>query len=130
MRFSLFSNLLGTALLFFSFQATSSNLKIVTTSDYARTAVCVNGRGLIVSNPNGTEELGGACPEWEHARAAAVVNIERPDLLTIGIILILTGFLGQYLSVPNAKTIEQLRAELKTERRLAKAQAKHPPTQH
>ncbi|MDQ2947815.1 MAG: hypothetical protein M3Y27_18090 [Acidobacteriota bacterium] len=100
-KLALAMNLSGTILLFFSFQATSSNVKIVTTEDGARTALCVEGRGLIVSEPGGGFGFGTSkCPEWERARPAAVVNIEKPFLVTIGFILIAVGFFVQYLSAP------------------------------
>lgn len=47
MRFALLLNLLGTVLLFLSFQATSSNLKIVRTAD-GRTALCIDQQALLV----------------------------------------------------------------------------------
>lgn len=53
------------------------------------------------------------CPDWEHARPAAVVNIEMPSMVTLGFIFITTGFLLQFLAVPGPKTIAQMRQELK-----------------
>jgi hypothetical protein len=64
------------------------------------------------------------CPDWEHARPAAVVNIEIPWLVTVGFILLAIGFLLQFLSVPSPKTIAQMRRDLKqavTEEKIAKA---------
>ena len=122
-KFALALNLAGTALIWLSFQATSSNLKIVTTADH-RTALCANGRALIIDDPahKGTGFGIARCPEWENARPAAVVNVERPFLVTVGFILLLLGFLIQYLSVPNSETVEQLRQELKLLRKLRKRQ--------
>ena len=59
-------------------------------------------------------------PEWEHARPAAVVNVERPFFITIGFLLLILGFFIQYLAVPDLMTIERLRAELKAIRKLTK----------
>lgn len=113
-RIALFCNLLGTVVLFLSFQATSSDLKLVTTSN-GSVALCVNKQEILQSVP-GTSgfAFGGECPEWEHAKAAAVVTIERPFLITIGFVLVSLGFLLQYLSLPTAKTIAQIRSDLKT----------------
>ena len=116
-------NLAGAVLLWLSFQATSSNLKIVTTIDH-RTALCSGGRALIVDDPihHGTSFGLSRCPEWENARPAAVVNVELPFLVTLGFILLLLGFLVQYFSIPDPGTVEQLRQELKLQRKLRKKQ--------
>jgi hypothetical protein len=119
-RFALLCNLFGTVLLFLSFQATSSNFKLITTSD-GRSALCVNNRGLVVSHPNGGFAIGSStCPEWERARAVAVVNVERPIFVTIGFAFASFGFLLQFLSIPSAKTIAQIRADLKAAKLKAK----------
>ena len=113
MRVALFLNLLGTVMLFLSFQATSSNLKLVTTKD-GRTALCVENHALAVSLPNGGIALGMAvCPDWENARPAAVVNVEHPAFVSWGFAFTTLGFLIQFLSFPSPKTTAQLRKELK-----------------
>jgi len=53
------------------------------------------------------------CPEWEHSRPAAVVNFEHSWFVTIGLIALVLGFVVQFLSVPSAKSITQIRADLK-----------------
>jgi hypothetical protein len=59
---------------------------------------------------NGKTRFGmGYCPNWERARPAAVVNVERPFLVTLGFLLLAFGFLVQYLAVPNSDTISTLR---------------------
>lgn len=117
-------NLVGAVLLWLSFQATSSNLRIVTTADH-RTALCAGGRALIVDDPihGGTGYGIARCPEWENARPAAVVNVELPFLVTLGFILLLLGFIVQYFSIPGPETVEQLRRELKLLRKLHKKQS-------
>jgi len=113
MRIALFFNLFGWVFLYLSFQATSSNFKLVTTP-YGWSALCVNNMALLATGPYGGIGLGlSKCPDWEHARPAAVVNVENPFLETLGFILVIAGFLLQFLSVPSAKTIAQMRQELK-----------------
>lgn len=128
-------NLVGTVLLFYSFQATSSNLKIVTAPDTSvpgqtgeQTALCAYGNTLFTaSNANkGYWEIGmRPCPNWEKARATAVVNIEHPTFEGLGFVLLLAGFLLQYLSVPQPQTIADVRKQLrllKEQDRLARRQ--------
>lgn len=117
-KFALVLNLVGTILLFFSFQATSSNVKIVTTMDTHDTALCIEGRVLVEATGRGGYVIGGSkCPDWQNARPAAVVNIERPFMVTIGFLLLTAGFFFQYLSVPDPATIEQLRQDIRAIRR-------------
>lgn len=112
-RIALVMNLIGWVCLFLSFQATSSNFKLVTAPD-GRSALCVNGSALLVSLPNGGTGIGyKECPDWEHARPAAVVNIEMPSLVTAGFFFITAGFLLQFLAIPSTRTIAQMRQELK-----------------
>ncbi|MFY9939530.1 MAG: hypothetical protein WAK33_21790 [Silvibacterium sp.] len=122
MQFALSLNLLGTVALFYAFQATSSNFKLVTVKDRSvlggtqeQSAICIYGRALIVQNEGGSWSFGGGspCPDWQHAKAAAVVNIEHPTFEGLGFALLLTGFLLQYLAVPQPKTIAQMREDLK-----------------
>jgi len=99
-RIALFSNLLGAVLLFLSFQATSSNIRMLTTSD-GRTAMCVQNRGTLITFPDGKIVIGESkCPDWEHSRPAAVVSIEHPLFVTIGFVLTALGFLLQFLAIP------------------------------
>jgi len=112
MRFALVLNLIGTGLLFFSFQATSSNVRIVTTAD-GTTAMCVDQFALFVKRGNGLGIGAAGCPDQPDSRAVAVVNIEHPILVTLGFLILVSGFLFQFLSIPSTKTIAQLRKELK-----------------
>jgi len=111
-------NLAGTAILFFSFQATSSDIKLVTApSKISPTekqyAICADGRALIISSGDGVAIGMHNCPNWENARPAAVVNIEHPTFVGIGFGMILLGFLLQYFAVPQPETVAHLRRQLK-----------------
>jgi hypothetical protein len=121
-QFALILNLVGTALLFYSFQATSSDFRLVTAvsksvltkEDIKQYALCVNDYALIVSDSKSGIIMGHrGCPDWEHAKPAAVVNIEHPTFEGLGFLILLAGFLLQYLAVPQPKTIAQIREELK-----------------
>lgn len=46
-----------------------------------QSALCVYGHAMMSANKSGGWSIGGGpCPDWEHAKAAAVVNIEHPYL--------------------------------------------------
>lgn len=118
-RIALLLNLAGTALLFLSFQATSSDFRLVTaTSDHfpdqKRYALCVAKTALMVADGTGSVGLGfGMCPHWEDARPAAVVNVEHPSFVTLGFLASVTGFLLQFLTVPRRKTLAEINEELR-----------------
>jgi hypothetical protein len=118
---ALFLNLLGAILLFYSFQATSSDFKLITTSsksvlpDSKQYALCVNDYALIVSDGKNGISLGHpGCPDWEDARPAAVVSIEHPWFEKAGFSLLILGFLLQCFPVPQAETVAHLRKQLKS----------------
>ncbi len=132
----MFFNLLGTVALFYSFQATSSNFRLVTVNDTSpgslgeQSALCVYGHSMMTAGARGGWTIGGGpCPDWEHSRAAAVVNIEHPWLEGVGFLLLMGGFLLQLLSVPSPRTIVQLREEMKVirkEEKLKKERLRSP----
>jgi hypothetical protein len=68
---------------------------------------------MIMSDPRGGTGIGTVCPTWADARPAAVVNVEIPFLVFLGWVCMTAGFLLQLISVPSAKTISEIRAELK-----------------
>ncbi len=121
MQIALVLNLLGTVALFYSFQATSSNIRLVTVrlnsllgGQSEESAFCVYGQSMLMGKSNGGWTIGGGpCPDWEHSKAAAVVNIEHPFLEGSGFTLLIAGFMLQYFSIPQPKTIAQMREELK-----------------
>jgi len=125
MRLALILNLVGTVTLFLSFQATSSNFRLITTKD-GKSALCVDQRAMLIALPGGGWTIGSQqCPDWENARPAAVVNIEKPGFVTLGFILTTLGFLLQFLSFPSPKSAAQMRIELKAaERAERKAEKK------
>jgi hypothetical protein len=108
-------------MLFYSFQATSSDFHLVTAKthsvligDITHYALCVNNYTLLETDSKNGIMIGTpGCPSWADSRPAAVVNIEHPAFEGLGFILLLLGFLIQYLAVPQPKTVAALRMELK-----------------
>ena len=129
MRLALILNLAGTVILFLSFQATSSNFRLITTKD-GKSALCVDQRAMMIATPDRGWLIGAQqCPDWENARPAAVVNVEHPSFITLGFILTTFGFLLQFLSFPSPKSAAQMRSELKAaERAERKAEKKNKPS--
>jgi hypothetical protein len=113
-------NLAGTLLLFYSFQATSSSFRLVkrqpsglfsVNSEYS---ICVEDYTLMSTDARGGVVIGHrGCPTSQDDRRAAVVNTEHPTFITIGFFLIFFGFMILFFSVPEPKTIAQLRYEIK-----------------
>jgi hypothetical protein len=103
MRFALFCNLLGAFLLFLSFQATSSSIKLISSAD-GQTVFCINGRAALALTQGGFG-IGGPCPDWKNARPIALVAIEYPKMVTAGFVLTLLGFLLQWFSFPSEEKL-------------------------
>ena len=122
MRLALLFNLLGTGLLYLSFQATSSTVKIVSTAD-GKSAMCMGHFAVFVASARGTE-IGTGCPDWENGKSIALVTVERPALIYLGFGVLTLGFLLQFLSVPSSRTLAQMRADVKAEEKRQKL-AKH-----
>jgi hypothetical protein len=57
---------------------------------------------------------------WEHARYAALVNIEILSLVTLGFIFIASAFLLQFFSGPATKIIAQKLRELRKAQMMGK----------
>lgn len=115
MRVALLCNLLGTVLLFLSFQATSSNVTLVKTSD-GSTYFCIGQRAIFIALASGGIGFISTCPTPQEAvgRPISVVNVEHPLFVTVGFAFTSLGFLLQVLALPSPRTIAQIRAELKT----------------
>jgi hypothetical protein len=123
-RIALVLNFFGAALLFYSFQATSSDFRLVSSNlgtsalggEMHSYALCVNDYALLASDARTGIAVGHhGCPNWVNARPAAVVNVEHPAFEGLGFILLLLGFLIQFLSVPHPATIVELRQAIKME---------------
>jgi hypothetical protein len=100
MRFALFCNLLGTLLIFLSFQAVSSDVKLL--SSNGRTALCAYGEAVVVSN-NSNVAVAGHCPDWPQSRATPLLTVEHPRTAILGFSLMLLGFFLQWFALPIAR---------------------------
>jgi hypothetical protein len=115
---ALATNLAGTLLLFYSFQASSSSFRLITRTvdvqSHKSYEICVNDYMLLSTDTKGNMFLGHpGCPAAQDDRPAAVVNIEHPLFVTLGFALIVIGFIIQYFAVPEPASIAQLRKEIR-----------------
>jgi hypothetical protein len=120
-RIALSLNVLGALLLFLSFQATSSSFRLIKRPipsavfqkpEYSY-EICVEDFTLLSTYKQGVAFGHEGCPAATDDRPAAVVNTEHPVFVTIGFLLILFGFIVQYFSVPEGRSISDLREEIK-----------------
>lgn len=105
-----FLNLLGSFLVFLSFQATSTNLLVIANKDQSF-AFCIGDRAIFGLIPGGRGTyIGTACPTGTDAKPAAVVNTDSPGLAKFGWILIAFGFFLQMFSIekPQLVTVPQI----------------------
>lgn len=114
-RTAMLFNLGGALLLLFSYQATSSDVKISKYPD-GTTVFCVGDKLLMTSLDTGEVALGGksGCQDRNNALAhpISVVNVDKPYFVTVGLIATSIGFFLQFLS-SFPKTTPQLREELR-----------------
>jgi hypothetical protein len=120
MRVALVCNLLGAILLFLSFQATSSNFRLVTDKS-GNSALCVRDRVLVQAGVNGGMRIGiKGCPSFDNAKPVAVVTIELPWFAYCGFALTLIGFTLQYFALPGPTSLAAMREELRIAKKMAK----------
>jgi hypothetical protein len=102
-------NLLGALLVFLSFQATSTNLLLITSADQQLAAFCVGGRAAFLMRGPAVG-LGVTCPTGPNIKPTAIVNTDSPFLEYIGWGLLGLGFFTQLFSLekPNL-TADDLR---------------------
>jgi len=77
-------------------------------------SICVEDFTLLSTDARGGVMIGHrGCPTALDDRRAAVVNTEHPLFVTIGFLMTILGFLIQFFSVPESKSVAELRAEIK-----------------
>jgi len=93
-------NVAGALALFYAFQATSSDIKLLSQTDGTRYLCFGNTSLMIKPNANGGLSMGPReCPDLAKARPAALVNIEKPWLITVGLLLTVLGFAIQFFVI-------------------------------
>jgi hypothetical protein len=109
--------LLGSILVFYAFQATSTGFLVYTHGKYGESAMCVGDppKSMIAMGAQG--ELIMAVRGFDHScsqgRHFAVVNTESPRLAGLGWILMLVGFVLQILSIEKPISAKDERKRLK-----------------
>jgi len=80
---------------------------------YMEYAICIKDFTMLQTTGHSVGIGHMGCPTSEDDRPAAVVNTEHPRFITLGFLMILTGFIIQYFAVPEPKSIAELRKEIK-----------------
>ena len=108
------SVLVGTIVLFFAFQTTSSDFRFVTAKNGVR-SLCVDNRTMLMALPNGGWSVGSnRCYEWDTGDPAAIVKVENPKGVWLGFGLVVLGSFMQLLtSFGSNRTEAELRNELR-----------------
>jgi hypothetical protein len=113
-------NVLGSLLVFLSFQATSTRLLLVTSNDKSdkTAAFCIGDRAFFgISKDGSGTMMGYACPQSENMKPTVVANSDAPWMGKFGWFLLLLGFFGQVYSIePSTLTNEQLRVLRKAQK--------------
>ncbi|EKS28706.1 hypothetical protein [Afipia felis] len=103
------ANLMGAICLLLSLQAMPSDFRFVTETnaslmpgDDAATshayAVCIRDRTMAAVDSRGTVFIGvRKCPDGDDAISATIVTARYPGLLYLGLVLLILGFLSQFL---------------------------------
>jgi hypothetical protein len=98
-------NLLGSLLVFASFQATSTKLLLVT-GNGKEIAFCIGDRAVFGLSPDGRGMMMGyRCPTGDTAKPAAVVNTDAPWMAISGWMILAAGFGLQFFSIEKPKEI-------------------------
>ena len=106
--FALILNLVGTGLLYASFQAKASDFRFITAPDTDTSgasaigntayAICVKSYTVVVTDASGTMGMGlNRCPEWATGQPAAIVIFDHPLLGDTGLVCFVLGFAIQAL---------------------------------
>jgi uncharacterized membrane protein len=122
-RLSAMLTLLGSILIFYAFQATSTGFLVYTHGKHGESAMCIGDppRSLIAMGPSGEllMAMRGYDQSCSQGRHFAVIDTESPRLACFGWILMLVGFILQMLSIEKPMSAKEDQKRLKKLRRLA-----------
>ena|ERR1700730_18187628 len=92
-------NLIGAALIFWSFQAASTKLLLVT-GQGKDVAFCIGDRAMFGLTKDGQGlAMGYACPSGDTMKPTVVANTDKPWMATVGWGMLVLGFVFQLASV-------------------------------
>jgi hypothetical protein len=96
--------LLGSFLVFLSFQGASTNLMLVTEKGTKNVAFCIGDRAVLGLTDDGRgTAMGYGCPKGLDAKPTAVVNTDSPGLAKAGWMILALGFFLQIFSIEKPK---------------------------
>jgi hypothetical protein len=112
----------GSFLVFYAFQATSTGFLVYTHGAHGEAAMCVGDppHSMLAIGPNGEFLMGmrGFDRSCSQGKNFAVVNTDSPHLARFGWILLILGFILQVVSIPRPVPTEAERRRLKKLRKL------------
>lgn len=114
--------IVGSFLVFYAFQATSTGFLVYTHGRYGEAAMCVGDppQSMIAMGANGELAIGmrGLDNSCSQGKNFAVVNTDSPRLVRFGWVLVLLGFILQIVSIERPIPIRIERGHLKKLRKL------------
>jgi len=110
---SAFLNLLGSLLLFYSLQFSSSEF-LLETLDNGHQALCVNGNAMFEWRAGGVA-LGraDACKNATGAKPTALINTDHPAFVGWGLGMLFLGFLLQIFSIEKPVDLQAIAVKVK-----------------
>ncbi len=113
---------LGSFLVFYAFQATSTGFLVYTHGAHGEAAMCVGNppHSMLAIGPNGEFLMGmrGIDHSCSQGKNFAVVNTDSPHLARLGLILVILGFILQIVAMERPIPTEAERRRLKKLRKL------------
>ena len=109
-QFALALNGIGALLLALAFQATSTDVMLVTDKAKSTAAFCIGNRAMFVVEGHGVG-FGTTCPESNTMKPTAVVNSDHPILFPLGFWLTVFGTAGQIFFMDKPPLSRQVRRQ-------------------
>jgi hypothetical protein len=117
------ATLLGSLLILYAFQASSTDFVVYTNGRYGESAMCIGDppHALIAMGAQGELILAvrGLDSSCSQGRRFAVVNTESPRLARLGVICMVAGFVAQILCTEKPAAPKEARRRLNKPRKIA-----------